>query len=107
VPAAEIEGAVVDQLRGLLRSPEIVVGAWRTARTEIYELTEADVRQALEAVDPLWDELFPAEQARIIQLLIERVDVRTDGVEIRLRVDGLNHLVSEMSGGVLAQRVAA
>jgi len=107
VPAAEIEGAVVDQLRGLLRSPEIVVGTWRTARTDIDELIEADVRQALEAVDPLWHELFPAEQARIIQLLIERVDVRTDGVEIRLRVDGLNHLVSEMSGGVLVQRATA
>lgn len=107
VPAAEIEGAVIDQLRGLLRSPEIVVGTWKTARTDIDELTEAEVRQALEAVDPLWDELFPAEQARIIQLLIERVDVRTDGVDICLRVDGLNHLVSEMSGGVLAQRATA
>ena len=35
------------------------------------------------------------------------VDVCTDGVEIRLRVDGLNHLVSEMSGGVLVQRATA
>ena len=29
VPAAEIESAVVDQLRGLLRAPEIVVRTWR------------------------------------------------------------------------------
>ena len=28
-------------------------------------------------LDPLWDELFPAEQARIVQLLVERVDVGT------------------------------
>ena len=27
------------------------------------------------SLDPLWDELFPAEQARIVQLLVERVDV--------------------------------
>jgi hypothetical protein len=27
----------------------------------------------------LWDELFPAEQARIVQLLVERVDVRIHG----------------------------
>lgn len=107
VPAAEIEGAVVDQLRGLLRSPEIVVGTWRVACAEVDELTEEEVRETLEAVDPLWDELFPAEQARIIQLLVERIDVGNDGVDIRLRVDGLNHLVSEMSGGVLAQRATA
>jgi site-specific DNA recombinase len=29
--------------------------------------------------DPLWDELFPAEQARIVALLVERVDIGTDG----------------------------
>jgi hypothetical protein len=26
-------------------------------------------------LDPLWDELFPAEQARIVALLVERVDI--------------------------------
>ncbi len=36
-------------------------------------LSESDVRGALERLDPLWDELFPAEQARIVQLLVERV----------------------------------
>ena len=42
-------------------------------------ITEAEVREALQRLDPLWDELFPAEQARIVQLLVERVDVRADG----------------------------
>ncbi|MDP2356907.1 MAG: recombinase family protein [Beijerinckiaceae bacterium] len=107
VPAAEIEGAVVDQLRGLLRSPEIVVGTWRSARPEIDGLSEAEVREALESLDPLWDELFPAEQARIVQLLVERVDVGRDGVDIRLRVDGLAHLVRELGGiAVSSQRAA-
>ena len=31
---------------------------------------------------PLWDEQLPAEQARIGQLLVERVDVRMHGVEV-------------------------
>ena len=34
------------------------------------------------------NELFPAEQARLIQLLIERVDVAPDGLTIRLRTEG-------------------
>ena len=107
IPAAEIESAVVDQLRGLLRAPEVIVGTWRSARPEIDGLSEAEVREALEGLDPLWDELFPAEQARIVQLLVERIDVGNNGVDIRLRVDGLNHLFSEMSGGVLVQRATA
>ena len=31
VPAAEIEGAVIDQVRGLLHSPEMIVRTWRGA----------------------------------------------------------------------------
>ena len=76
VPAAEIEAAVIDQLRGIFRQPEIIVGTWRAARAEQDDITEDEAREALLQLDPLWDELFPAEQARIVQLLVERVDVR-------------------------------
>jgi site-specific DNA recombinase len=48
VPEAEIETAVVDQVRGLLRTPEIVVATWRAARQQIDGLAESDVRDALE-----------------------------------------------------------
>ncbi|MGZ8403727.1 MAG: recombinase family protein [Rhodoplanes sp.] len=66
VPAGEIETAVIDQLRGLLRAPEIVVRTWRAARETVGDISEAEVREALERLDPLWNELFPAEQARIV-----------------------------------------
>jgi site-specific DNA recombinase len=95
VPAAEIESAVVDQLRGLLRAPEIIVRTWRAAKS-MGNISEADVREALERLNPLWDELFPAEQARIVQLLVERVDVSLDGADIRLRTEGLTNLVTEL-----------
>lgn len=96
VPAAEIESAVVEQVRGLLRSPEIIVRTWRVARQSIDNLSEDDVRAALERLDPLWDELFPAEQTRIVQLLVERVDVGTNGADIRLRTQGLTSLVADL-----------
>lgn len=96
VPAAEIEAAVIGQLRTMLRAPEIVVGTWRAACQHHDGITETDVRQALEHFDPLWEELFPAEQARIVQLLVERVDVKTDGASIRLRTNGLANLIAEM-----------
>lgn len=69
---------MIEQVRGLLRSPEIVVRTWHAARKSLDGLCEADVREALHRLDPLWDELFPAEQARIVQLLVERsISVRT------------------------------
>ncbi|NQW09478.1 MAG: recombinase family protein [Alphaproteobacteria bacterium] len=107
LPAAEIEAGVVDQLRGMLRAPEIIIGTWRAARPEIEGIAEAEVREAIERLDPLWDELFPAEQARIVQLLIERVDVGIGGVDIRLRTAGLASLVGELRVIDAGQRSAA
>jgi hypothetical protein len=95
---------VIDQLRGVFRQPEIVVGTWRAARAEQDDITEDEVREALLQLDPLWDELFPAEQARIVQLLVERVDVRMHGIDVRLRPNGLEGLVREVAG---SRRAAA
>jgi site-specific DNA recombinase len=94
--AGEIENAVVGQLRVLLRAPEIVVKAWRAAGKVDRTITEAEVRDAIERLDPVWDELFPAEQARIVQLLVERVDVGFDGLDIHLRTEGLTTLISDL-----------
>ena len=58
-------------------------------------IDEAEVREALQRLDPLWDELFPAEQARIVQLLVERVDVSPDGADIRC-TERLTNLVADL-----------
>ena len=97
VPAGEIEAAVIDQLRAVFRQPEIVAGTWKAARPHADDITGAAARGALLQLDPLWDELFPAEQARIVQLLVERIDIGTDGLNVRLRIDGLAGLASEMT----------
>ena len=103
VPAGEIEAAVIDQLRAVFRQPEIVAGTWKAARVPAADITEADARSALQQLDPLWDELFPAEQARIVALLVERVDIGTDGLDVRLRVDGLVGLAREMRADRLGE----
>jgi site-specific DNA recombinase len=104
VPAGEIEAAVIDQLRRVFRQPEIVAGSWKAGRTHDPEITELEAREALARLDPLWDELFPAEQARIVTLLVERIDVRIHGIEVKLRSTGLAGLVREVAG---SRRAAA
>ena len=76
----------------------------RAARTEQADVTGDEARERLLQLTLLWDELFPAEQARIVQLLVERVDVRMAGVEVRLRPNGLAGLVREVAG---SRRAAA
>ena len=107
VPAAEIERIVIEQIRSLLQTPEIIVQTWRAARKTDKHLAESDVRSALLEFEPLWNELFPAEQTRIVELLVERVDLQPDGIALRLRVEGLTSLCSELRGGAGAHQEAA
>ena len=101
IPAAEIERIVIEQVRSLLQTPEIIVQTWRAARKTDSALAESEVRAALLEFEPIWNELFPAEQARIIELLVDRVDLQPDGIDLHLRIEGLTSLCSELrtSGG--------
>ena len=68
VPAGEIERSVIDQLRAVFRQPEIVAGTLKAAEANSGAVSETDARTALQQLDRFWDELFPAEQARIVAL---------------------------------------
>jgi DNA invertase Pin-like site-specific DNA recombinase len=107
VSAAEIEAAVVDQVRALLRQSEIVVGTWLAVRKEAPDITEGEVRDALHRLDPIWDELFPAEQARIVRALVEGVVIAPGGADIRMRVEGLAGLIRDLGAVAPAMRRAA
>ena len=67
------------------------------ARTSASDMTEDEARLALERLDPLWDELFPAEQARIIRLLVDRVDIGIGGADVRLKLEGLASLARDLA----------
>ena len=93
VPAGPVDQAVIEQIRRLVRAPEIVARTIRSAG-----LHSDTVREALADFDRIWDELFPAEQARLVRLLVERVDVSDDGIRVRLRTEGLRDVVRELQG---------
>ncbi len=54
------------------------------------------VAEALKAIDPVWDVLFPEEQRRIVQLLVEDITVSTSGIDIRFRTNGIEQIVEEL-----------
>jgi site-specific DNA recombinase len=167
VPAADIEQAVLGQLRAIFRSPEMVAATVRSARQQAEErieqlaqerdsaearlgalkeealrlvaareredtptfisselrtlnaqieereralariacerealgdhrITEQEVIEGLTSLDSVWEELYPGEQERIVQLLVSQVEVSADGLGLQLRADGLESLVVEL-----------
>jgi site-specific DNA recombinase len=92
VSAGEVETLVFNQIKKIFRSPEVVIGTWK----KLDGMKEREVTKILKNIDPVWEELFPREQARIIQLLVSRVEVSKEIMEIHLRMEGLDTLVHEL-----------
>jgi hypothetical protein len=59
-------------------------------------LDEAKITVAMTRLDAIWDQLFPAEQTRIVKLLVEKVIVSPNDLEVRLRANGIERLVLEL-----------
>ena len=92
LPAAELESAVLDQLRAILRAPNLLGGM---------------LPQAMTRLDAIWDQLFPAEQTRIVKLLVEKVIVSPNDLELRLRANGIERLVLELRPAPAEQQAEA
>jgi hypothetical protein len=94
LPAAMVEEAVIGEIRRMLRRPEIIARTARMLKKDRPDLDERTVTAALTQFDDLWKALIPAEQARVVQLLVARVTIGEDGMDIDLRHDGLGALAS-------------
>ncbi len=93
----QIEEAVFLRIQELFRTPEMVTKVWRKAVSTDSSVRENQVVSALKMIHPIWEELFPIERNRILHLLIEAVILTTSDLEIQIRMDGVNSLVTELS----------
>jgi len=93
ISASEAEDAVIMQVLKLLTSPEIIA---RTIAQTAGDLLDNQVISSLKNIDKVWEELFPAEQARIIHLLIKNVTITPEGMDISIYSNGIHSLKQEL-----------
>ena len=96
LPAEMVENAVIQEIRRLARTPEVVARTVTAARQEQPDVDSREVIAALNEFDAMWSSLFPAEQARVIHLLVERVTITGEGIAVDLRTAGLGSVVRDM-----------
>ncbi len=100
VAAGEAETLVLAQIQGIFRTPAIaartIAAAARLVDTGDIAGREREIVAALGRLDTIWSELFPAEQQRILHLLIERIAVEPSGFSITLRAEGMRGLAEEL-----------
>jgi site-specific DNA recombinase len=68
-------------------------------------LDEAQVTVAMTQLDSVWEKLFPAEQQRIVRLLIEEVIVSPNDLEVRFRPNRIEVLALELQPEPAAETV--
>jgi hypothetical protein len=106
LPAEPIEQLVLAQVHAALKAPEVVQSVCDKVAASTPEVTEPEVVLALRHLGNVWEQLFPAERQRIVQLLIERVTLRDEGIEINWRDVGWATLVGEMLPGTIGAELA-
>ena len=94
--AGMVEDAVSTEIRRILQTPEVVTQVFAAMKRDSGGASEADAIAALREFKALWSQLFPAEQARIIQLLVRRVTVTAAGLEVDIRREGIAGVIREM-----------
>ena len=97
LPAQPLEAIIIGEIQNLLDQPQFLMEIFASATKQASDLTLAETASALKAFSTIWAELFPYEQQRIVQLLIERIDIKLDGIRIRFMTDGLQSFASEIT----------
>lgn len=106
LPAEPIEALLVKQICEVLRAPESVQAVWDRVRASAIDLDQARVVVLMRQLAAVWPSLFPAEQRRLAQLLIERVLIGDDGLEILWRDSGWVELIDELRPGSIGAELA-
>jgi site-specific DNA recombinase len=96
LPAPMVEDAVIGEIHRMIRAPEITARTIAALRRDGVKVEEAAVVATLARFERLWGALYPAEQARIVQLLVERITVSTNGIAVDLRKEGLGLVLRDM-----------
>ncbi len=96
-PESEFLQTELKDLHGQLKSLDESI-----RQIETRPATDADleaVTYALQRLDPIWEVLYPEEQRRVLELLVERIDVGSTTVDVQFRADGIEQIVAELESG--------
>lgn len=96
IPAGEIEEVVKGQIRSIFVKPQVIVDVWKKVKADIPSYTENELHSTMQRMGSLWSLLVPAEQKRITHLLIDRVAVHGNCIDIEYRANGIEDILSQL-----------
>lgn len=98
VSAEQIEPLVVSQVQAMFIAPEIISQVHRAAQAIDKRVTIDEVRKQLAEFSELWGQLFPLEQNRILQLIVKRITIAPDSLNVTFHQNGVAEIYEKISG---------
>ncbi len=106
IPAQELESAVLYQIKTAFKAPELIATVAQCLGGETSALscaTKAErerlARNELGNFEALWDQLFAAEQRKLLAQILDRIEVAEDGVKLHLKKNALTEWAQEAQDG--------
>ncbi|MBQ7651750.1 MAG: recombinase family protein [Victivallales bacterium] len=91
IAAGEIEGRVIECLRNLMQSPEVVMA--------VSDLARIPPKQVMNTLGDAWaDEMTQEETNRLLHLLVEDVELSESEIVVELKTEGMQRLAKEAYG---------
>jgi DNA invertase Pin-like site-specific DNA recombinase len=99
LPAGPLEELVTQQIVLALQAPHFVQAVVDRVRQVRPDMDEPEIVLPMRNLATMWSTLYPAEQRRLAQLLIERVVLAENGLEILWRDIGWRELAADLLPG--------
>jgi site-specific DNA recombinase len=84
------------RLNGELNALDRSIGQLEREPAPTGSVELADVTDALQRIDPIWEVLHPDEQRRVLELLVEMITVSKERVEVQFRANGIEQIAHEL-----------
>jgi len=97
IPADEVEAAAVAQIKSVRASPEAITAVCQFIQRNGAQITEDVAVMAMHRLGDMWERLYPAERHRIVNLMVERVDLVPGGLKVNWRELGWKALIGEFA----------
>lgn len=105
IPADEVEAATVAQIKTVLASAESIASVCHFIEKNGAEVDEASAVMAMHRLGNVWEQLYQAERHRIVNLMIERVDLVSGGLKVKWHGLGWKALIGEFSQGSIGEEM--
>ena len=61
------------------------------------DIQKTDLMLALKNLNDVWKYLYPAEQRKVANMLINRVEIHTNGIKLDMNLEGFDDLLLQLS----------